>query len=440
MMGTQGRIDGIRRRYMIGWAHDPQRPGARLELEIDLDGISLGTCLADLRRGDLLAAGVGDGNHGFRFQLPSALEPGSEHEIRVRSLADGVLLPLANNYLSDANGDANAQPLVLRTAPDPAEQAASAEQRPDGAPAPAPPAAVETLEEQQPSVPQALVGTAGWLFGYEGQEGLERRLGIRSVSPTRVQQQVQLLRQRHERLAAAGIAYLPVTLPDKAAVYDDQLAIRMGLEPEGRSTAKLVSELRREPHLELLDLLWVLRDGKRRGLVFPRRGLGLTWLGAFEAYWAVMKELSKRVRGVSAPGSITLELGKEVPLENPLVSRERIIRVGEESIPVVISDSEAETEPDLIRTSFTAMYSPVPEELAEQLGPEAAVLDSPNSTGSGELLIVHDGSGTRIIPFVAEHFTRTVVDVATELPYDVIEQRGPVAVLEIFSDTGPFLT
>jgi SAM-dependent methyltransferase len=67
-----------------GWAWDALRPESAVVVEVLVDGTLRGTVEADKYRQDLLAAGIGDGNHGFSFRLPAETGDGREHQIHVR--------------------------------------------------------------------------------------------------------------------------------------------------------------------------------------------------------------------------------------------------------------------------------------------------------------------------------------------------------------------
>ncbi|BBK36720.1 hypothetical protein STAQ_17980 [Allostella sp. ATCC 35155] len=65
-----GHVDSIENGFVRGWARDEAAPGSRTLVEIYLGDHSLGTTTADRYREDLIAAGMGDGRHGFAFPLP----------------------------------------------------------------------------------------------------------------------------------------------------------------------------------------------------------------------------------------------------------------------------------------------------------------------------------------------------------------------------------
>jgi hypothetical protein len=447
-MATEGFIDGLKGPFLLGWAFDPERPGVRLELDIELDGQPVGRCIADVLRRDLEQQSVGDGRHGFRVRLPRPLEPGSSHLVLVRS-EDGTVLPIRKRYFADPSGQSTDRQLNLYLAPlEPAGADAGA-QPTDGdlAGAPVTPvkasalvegaAATAPLSRPRADARRALVGREGWLFAYDGPERLARRLGTTPPLPARTRDQVRLLRSRYKRLTDMGVGYLVAAMPDKLAVCSERLPPGVEFVPEGRPAERVVGALRNDPALEILDLLPVLRHARHHGELFLRQGRQLTWTGAFHAYRAVAKELAKRFAQIEPP-TITLELGEPVEAADPLRLLPRVALVGEEALPIAVEDESADQEPDLNRSRLSAMYAPLPEGLAARLGPRAALLERDEDSELPRAMIVHDGSGGRLVPFLAEHFSSTLVEVSDTPPYEVIHGQRPLVVIQIVSESGSF--
>ncbi|MHB2166870.1 glycosyltransferase [Alsobacter sp. R-9] len=89
----KGYVESADFRVVSGWAYDPARPDAAVEVEV-LDGDRpLLRALADELRGDLQAAGLGNGCHGFRVRLPDGLLPASRHVLRIRYAGTDVDVP-----------------------------------------------------------------------------------------------------------------------------------------------------------------------------------------------------------------------------------------------------------------------------------------------------------------------------------------------------------
>ena len=88
-----GHIDQADRHGLTGWAMDPARPGEAVELELLLDGEQVGRFPADRHRPDLEAAGLGDGRHAFRVQIPGGLSLHAERRLDLQRASDGTAVP-----------------------------------------------------------------------------------------------------------------------------------------------------------------------------------------------------------------------------------------------------------------------------------------------------------------------------------------------------------
>jgi hypothetical protein len=82
----RGWLDEATHGRIRGWAWNAADPDAKLVLEVFDNGVCIARVAADLFRGDLEDAGIGDGRHGFA--LDAALSPQTYHVIEVR-FADG---------------------------------------------------------------------------------------------------------------------------------------------------------------------------------------------------------------------------------------------------------------------------------------------------------------------------------------------------------------
>jgi hypothetical protein len=91
----EGRLGGITNSWIFGWAWDANSPETAAEVEFLADGVPIGRAKADGYRENLKRAGIGDGKHGFVFQLPHQLRDGKPHSVRAR-IAGTNLTDLAN--------------------------------------------------------------------------------------------------------------------------------------------------------------------------------------------------------------------------------------------------------------------------------------------------------------------------------------------------------
>jgi SAM-dependent methyltransferase len=89
---VRGYVDQYRFGVVSGWAYDPDA-GRGAGVTILIDGTPVATLVASHHRGDLAAAGIGDGHCAFRFEVPDTFADGRPHELAVTFTATGHPLP-----------------------------------------------------------------------------------------------------------------------------------------------------------------------------------------------------------------------------------------------------------------------------------------------------------------------------------------------------------
>lgn len=87
--GVIGRVGRASDGIVSGWAYRSGAPAWRVWVRVIVDGDEAASGAADLDRPELVAAKIGDGRHGFCFELP-ALAAGTHHRVLVE--AEGVAL------------------------------------------------------------------------------------------------------------------------------------------------------------------------------------------------------------------------------------------------------------------------------------------------------------------------------------------------------------
>lgn len=90
--GLTGFLDTVSREQVTGWARDLVDPDVPVSLVVSVNGVRVGTVIANAYRKDLEEAGFGTGRHAFMMRLrhPSPVEPCT---LRVQREGDGIDLP-----------------------------------------------------------------------------------------------------------------------------------------------------------------------------------------------------------------------------------------------------------------------------------------------------------------------------------------------------------
>ena len=79
----EGSLDGLERGILRGWSW-AWDPAITVEVEIFVDGAYCATVPARTERPDLVLAGIGNGRHGFSWNVPNEFADGATHEFACR--------------------------------------------------------------------------------------------------------------------------------------------------------------------------------------------------------------------------------------------------------------------------------------------------------------------------------------------------------------------
>jgi hypothetical protein len=357
-VAVRGYVDGVIAGEVVGWAFDDDRPSECVRVSGTIDGVELGKAIADQDRGDVRAAGLGNGLCGFRLPFTTPLGPG-RHTVDVSVVGTGVALPLARDWVAHGDGDIPLDGVVLQGPGEPATGG-----RPDADRDPGPDVV-------------ALVGAGTWLFpvpsdGGDGPRGLAR------ISHGALDADVDAVEAFHAAVAAARAVGCVVEVPDKLQVYAEHLPEGFTVDADGRWARRLQARLRDSDVGGVLDLYDVLTDARAHGRTFTRTGRGVSWVGAVHAARAIARAVGVRPRPLDA-----IDLGLLAPVEDSVVDAPRVTWRDGAFVPVPSTTLPEDEEP---------------------------VLDlRPLPAGSATGLIVHDGCGGRIAQVVGERFARVTV-------------------------------
>jgi hypothetical protein len=142
----------------------------------------------------------------------------------------------------------------------------------------------------QSTSPDVLLGRDGWLF-HTGDRTFEQLRGIDVFTPTQLDRWIDRMQQRRDWLAARGIAFLIVIVPNKERVYSEFLPTSVVPARTSRP-GQIAGRLKeRRSDLPLLDLTDTLVAAKRETRVYAKRDTHWTGSGAFRGYLAIMQRL-----------------------------------------------------------------------------------------------------------------------------------------------------
>jgi GT2 family glycosyltransferase len=100
-MPLQGFLEALTRHAAIGWARDPANPSRRITIQAIAEGRILASTPADMFRGDVQQAGLGDGNCGFVLDLSPHAATLAGATVTLVDAESGTILPGAPAAATD---------------------------------------------------------------------------------------------------------------------------------------------------------------------------------------------------------------------------------------------------------------------------------------------------------------------------------------------------
>jgi SGNH hydrolase-like domain, acetyltransferase AlgX len=412
----EGHLEAVVDGRAVGWAWDPQRPQEPLEVEVLVDEEPVATARADVERPVLAAAGIGDGRYGFDVPLPGQLAQDSVHVIRVTAGPERQEVAAARDFETLVRGGGAWQGIEFVTA--------GSAKRPF----------VPGPEDPPPTAAAALVGKRGWLFPWD-EEGLsqEQLEGAPLIAADAVEREGEAIARRWRQLRDLRIPYLFAVAPLKERIYRRFLPDGASLHAE-RPVAQIDRALRATSSFEVFDLLPPLREARQTGRLFPRTDSGWSDRGAYIAYRELMREVGKRVVAVSEP-----PLPQEVPLlarpgfRGDLAGQPKL-RLLDGSLVPAGKERRWEEETEVADVSgLRALRMPAPQhlEVTPHRAPHLYEIDDP---ALPRAVLVGDASCLKLIPWLAEHFSRFVFLWTEELPWEAIELEMPDLVIHVVAE------
>ena len=212
----QGRVDSIEGRMVQGWVASLEEPERRIPVDVYVDHKLAAKAVADLPRPDLVRAGIGDGTHAFRVELPSWVCDGRHHAISIVVPSAGITIPVARGWEARNRG--------------------------------APESTVFSFARHAPGLelPRArvLAGRDGWAFPCDdGAGSIAQLVGQLALTEADLDCHRGLLLRRARLLAELDIPYLVAITPAKASIHPEHLPTGLPASVPFRATHQLLESL-----------------------------------------------------------------------------------------------------------------------------------------------------------------------------------------------------
>lgn len=266
-------------------------------------------------------------------------------------------------------------------------------------------------------LPTVLRGRQGWWF-YADDGAIEDATLATPFTAVELEAWRVTLQHTADWLAARGIAYVFVLAPDKHTIYPEFLPAALRRDAGRRARAdQLMTMLRARTTVPAVDLRQALLDAKAQARVYHLTDTHWNDLGAAEAYRRIMTAVRAQAPAVPPPATA-----------DAFVVEARTTPGMDLAEMAGLASLTSETDLTLVpRTARRARVVEPARPRPGYIGPRlVTALDDP---ALPQALIYRDSFGSALVPFLAEHFSRTVVLWEYDVMPATVREEHPAVVI-----------
>jgi hypothetical protein len=275
--------------------------------------------------------------------------------------------------------------------------------------------------------PNVLAGRGGWFYLQRdgGIDAISDCLGVTHFTLGRLKELQGRLEERRDWLAARGIKYVYVIVPNKESIYPEFLP--EWLKPSGTTKVdQFVNYMHLHSTVAVLDLRPGLRQARQRDAIYYKTDSHWNLMGALVAGEEIISQQSRQIPGL-VPLSVDAFHRQPTPgTEGDLVRMAGDPEVVEDNDPVLVPGTNL---PSLQFSSsgtnavgWPPIWNiPVPENL------NVTTIKNPQLTQS--LVIFGDSFAVKLQPFLGYHFGQVILSREPFNP-DLVLRSQPVLVMD----------
>jgi len=274
------------------------------------------------------------------------------------------------------------------------------------------------------SLDTVMPGKDGWYYwlGEDGHSLARHYRGALPFRPRLVNSSVAEFGRRQEWLAARGIGYVVMVVPEKFTIYPEYLPSWVARSPSPTPHDQLSAAMRRNGRVAFIDLREPLRAAKVRERVYYQTDSHWNFNGAIVGYEALMREVQR---------ALPDKLPSVAPAKRPAYSPGVDFYTGDLlhmlAMPELREDDVAPLGKVLADVASRCARRIDKDEFP---GFEYYVCDRP---GLPRAVVLRDSMAISLIPLLSENFSRTVYVSTRKFDramIDLIEREKPDIVIE----------
>ena len=270
----------------------------------------------------------------------------------------------------------------------------------------------------------AIIGKQGWLFLGDGNIVADYR-HTHPFAEEELKRWRDVLVAKRDWLAARGIKYLFVVSPDKHSIYPEFMPDSLNQVRPDSCLDQLVAYLKANSNIEILDVRPALLKGKAITRNYHKTDHHWNAHGAFIAYQEIMQHLSHGLPEIQAKTLADFSMKEEI-----IEGQDLAIMMGLRNA-MHEQDLQLHPKTKLCAQSVDFKLSPDFKWPTYPPGHEAYAREC--SQGKLKAVFFQDSFGTALVPFISEHFKRTVFiwDYPNYAVMDAaVQQERPDVVIE----------
>lgn len=259
-------------------------------------------------------------------------------------------------------------------------------------------------------------GKEDWLF-YADDGGLQDYVQEEAFTDAQLQKWQRTLERMRDWLASRGARFLFVVAPDKQMVYPELMPSSLKRLHGTYRADQLLAFLRAHSTIELLDLRPALIEAKPRELLYHR----------YDTHW--------NDRGaLIASQQIAQRLARWFPAITPLRREDFVtsgaVPSGDRTTMLGLVDEGKRALPGLIPRrgwSATVVFPTRPNPYSED---GTVITENRTAPGGVRAVMFRDSFGSRLIPYLSEHFGRILYQWQNDFDPDLIRDERPDVVIQ----------
>ncbi len=275
-------------------------------------------------------------------------------------------------------------------------------------------------------VPKVMMGRDGWLYFLgEDARSLDRHYRGTASFDAAPEDVAREFARRHDALAARGIAYVAVVVPEKFSVYPEHLPAWVARAPQ-TPLDRVAAAVRAEGRVRFLDLRAPLAAAKGVEPVYYRTDSHWNVRGAAVGYATLMREVQAALPG---------RLAAIAPVALPAYDHRTDVYSGD--LANMLGLPRRFSEPD--RASFAKLLAAAPSRCARRRSEppfehsETWGCDRP---GLPDAWVLRDSMAIPLLPMLAENFRRSTFVSTRAIDLAAIDAARPHVVIEQLVERG----